>query len=507
MGRFVEYESFDASGLSELVRRNEITPGELVDAAIERIELRNPYLNAVVCRMFDDARKRAKGGIPEGPFKGVPFLLKDLTSSYAGVPLTSGSRIYSEYRPGHHSEMVRRLLASGVIVLGKTNTPEFGLLPVTEPELFGPARNPWKLHLTPGGSSGGSAAAVAARMVPMAGGGDGGGSIRIPASCCGLFGLKPSRGLSPTGPDSGEYWQGFAVEHVLTVSVRDSAAMLDATSGPEPGAYHHALFPRTPFLDQAAGPPGKLRIAYSPDPYLPSVKVHPDCEAALEDSVGLLSRLGHEMIEARPALDGEGFAEAFLTIVMGEVWAEVQTAEKLAGREAKGRDLEDATWLLRALGTSYTAGEYAEACRRIKRTGYEVSRFMQEQRVDLLLSPTLASPPIPVGTLLPRGTEALFQRILSRFAPGRMIRALGILKHAARRAFDFVPYTPLFNATGQPSMSVPLYWNKDEIPIGVMFSARYGEDGTLLRLGAQLEQACPWKERKPPLCDGRASYR
>ncbi|MBI3455692.1 MAG: amidase, partial [Candidatus Rokubacteria bacterium] len=297
MPTFPEYEAYDGLGLAELVRRKEVAPAELVEAAIERIERRNPRLNAVIHTLYEEARARATGPLPAGPFAGVPFLLKDLAAAYAGAPLRSGSRFLAGWRPDHHAELVRRFLAAGVIVLGKTNTPELGLLPITEPRLFGPTRNPWDPERSPGGSSGGSAAAVAARMVPMASGGDGGGSIRIPASCCGVFGLKPSRGRTPSGPDAAERWQGLVVEHVLTLSVRDSAAMLDATAGPDPGAWHQAPPPARPFLAEVGAPPGRLRIAWSAEPALPAPAVDPDCRAALEDAVRLLGDLGHEGVE------------------------------------------------------------------------------------------------------------------------------------------------------------------------------------------------------------------
>jgi amidase len=429
----------------------------------------------------------------------VPFLLKDLHAAYAGVPTRSGTRFLEGWRPARHSELVRRALAAGVIVLGKTNTPELGLLPVTEPRVFGPTRNPWDLARTPGGSSGGTAAAVAARVVPMAGGGDGGGSIRIPAACCGLFGLKPSRGRTPVGPEVAEAWQGLAVEHVLTRSVRDSAAMLDATAGPDRGAWHQAPPPARRFLDEVGAPPGRLRIAWSAEPYLPAT-VDPECRAALEDAVGLLADLGHECVESRPILDGVAFAKAFLTVLGGEVWAEIRAAEAKVGRRAGWGDFENETWAMRLLGRTFSAGEYAAACRELKLTGQRVAGFMEEAGIDILLSPTLARPPIPLGTLLPRGAEASVRDVLVRLGLGGLLRALGALDRAAAQAFAFIPYTPVFNATGQPSMSVPLHWTRHGLPIGVMFTGRYGDDALMLRLAAQLEAARPWKDRTPPIC-------
>jgi len=263
MSAFPELHKFDGLGLAELVRAGQVSPAELVDEAISRIEARNPRINAVIRKMYEAARETARGGVPDGPFAGVPFLIKDLLSTVEGVPTSCGTRILKDVPQAHDSEMVRRYRAAGLVILGKTNTPELGLLPYTEPEAFGPTNNPWDLTRTAGGSSGGSAAAVAAGMAPLAGGGDGGGSIRIPASCCGVFGLKPTRGRTPTGPDAGENWRGYVQEHVLTRSVRDSAAMLDAVAGPEVGAPYWAPPQERPYLQEVTTEPGRLRIAFS----------------------------------------------------------------------------------------------------------------------------------------------------------------------------------------------------------------------------------------------------
>jgi amidase len=499
MTTFAEYESYDALGLAELVRRRKASPRELVAAAIERIERINPQINAVIETLYDEALRAADGDLPDGPFAGVPFLLKDLQAAYAGVPMRSGSWFYRDWAPRHHSELVRRFLAAGVIVLGKTNTPELGLLPITEPVRFGPSRNPWNLMRTTGGSSGGSAAAVAARMVPMASGGDGGGSIRIPAACCGIFGLKPSRGRTPSGPDATEPWQGFAVDHVLTRSVRDSAAMLDATAGPDAGAWSHPPRPERPFLAEVGRVPGRLRIAFSAAPYLPAGDVDPECRAALEDTVVLLNQLGHDVFEGRPNVDGHAFAKAFLTMVTGETWADLREAERTVERRARRRDFEEGTWLLATLGQTFGAGEYAAACRYLKNTGRRFAAFMDAERVDVLLSPTLARLPVPLGALLPRGAEALVPRVMTRLSLGGPLRALGALDRAAQKAFSFIPYTPIFNASGQPSVSVPLSWTAAGMPVGLMFTARWGGEATLFRLAGQLEQSKPWGNRRPPV--------
>src|SRR5512136_2565763 len=301
MTAFPEFHKYDGLGLGELVRTRQVAPADLIEEAISRIEAHNPKLNAVVYKLYDQARAAAKGDLPDGPFKGVPFLLKDMHATVQGVPTSCGTSMLKDVPQPHDSEIVRRYRAAGVILLGKTNVPEFSLLPYTEPQAFGPTHNPWDLARTPGGSSGGSAAAVAARLVPLSGGADGGGSIRIPASCCGVFGLKPTRGRTPTGPDIGDIWRGFAQEHVLTRSVRDSAAMLDAISGSETGEPYCAPTPRRPFLQEVSLPPGHLKIAFTSHPFL-GHEVHEDCRKGLEATVRLLESLGHEVVEAAPAV-------------------------------------------------------------------------------------------------------------------------------------------------------------------------------------------------------------
>jgi amidase len=497
MSGFTDYTNYDGLGLAELVHRKEVKPCELVEEAISRVERLNPQLNAVIHKMYDLARTAAEADLPDGPFKGVPFLLKDLLATYGGVPMRSGSRFHHDYVPPHDSEMVKRFKAAGLIVVGKTNTPEYGLVPVTEPELFGPANNPWDLTRTTGGSSGGSAAAVAARLVPLAHGNDGGGSIRIPASCCGLFGLKPTRGRNPLGPDIGEAWQGLAIDHVLTRSVRDSAALLDATAGPDVGAPYYAPSPARPFLDEVGTDPGVLRIAFTVEPFLGD-SVHEDCRKGLAVTVKLCQDLGHELVEATPQIDGKGFARAFLTLVCGELRADIEEAEALFGRKATYRDFEPATWAAGLLGTQITAAEFARATRLLQRSARQIGQFFEEY--DLLLTPTLATPPVVTGSLQPQGVEAFGMKLLGRLNAGRLLNLLGGVDASVDEVFSFVPYTPLFNATGQPAMSVPLYWNDEGLPIGMHFVGRYADEATLFRLAAQLETAQPWFDRSPPIC-------
>jgi amidase len=496
MGIFEEYINCDGLGLAELVKRKEVEPLELLEAAIQRIEAFNPQLNAVVTKMYDQARQAAEGDLPHGPFQGVPFLLKDLGAEYRGVPLTMGSRFFRKYVPGYDGELVRRYKSAGVVILGKTNTPELGLLPTTESELHGSAYNPWDHTRTTGGSSGGSAAAVAAGFVPLAHGNDGGGSIRIPAACCGLFGLKPTRGRTPTGPVRGEEWQGMAIDHVLTRSVRDSAAMLDATCGPEAGAATVAPPPARPFLEEVGADPGVLRIAFTPGPFLPG-KIHPYCLAGLEATAKLCQDLGHRVEEAAPPINGEAFAKAFFTMTCGETRATIEEGARLVGRKPAPGDFEPATWAVAMLGRQICAADYTKALHYLRRSARDIGRFFQDY--DVLLTPTLGMPPVKLGQLLPQGAQGAALNLLASLNAGRMLRTFLNIDELVGTVFEFIPNLPVFNATGQPAMSVPLHRTEDGLPIGMHFVSRFGDEATLLRLASQLEQARPWFERMPPL--------
>jgi amidase len=491
-----EYDAYDGLGLAELVRAREVTPAELVEAAIVRVEARNPALNAVIHTMYESARGEASAPLDDGPFAGVPFLLKDLLAAYAGEPLTSGSRLLRNYVPDFDSEMVKRYKRAGFITIGKTATPEFGIMGVTEPALWGPTRNPWDTERTPGGSSGGSGAAIAARMVPIASGGDGGGSIRIPSSACGLFGLKPSRGRTPHGPVDVEYWAGCTVEHVLTRTVRDSAAVLDAVSAPESGAVLQVGRPDRPYLQEVGAPAGTLRIACSAEPAVPA-EVHPDCVAAMDDAATLCEELGHELVEARPSVDGEEFTMAFLTMLAGEIAADVREAERLAGHAARSGDIEVVTDFLRLLGRQTPADQYACAVRDLKRLSRTLDAFFDQY--DVLLTPTLARPPVPIGSIVPSGSQELLLKAVVALKAGRPLRAMGVLEQQAQAMFAFTPFTMLFNASGNPAMSVPLMWNAEGLPTGVQFVAPTGDEATLVRLASQLEEARPWAARQPEL--------
>ena len=493
---FREYEEYDATGLAELVNKGDVSEKELFDTAIEKIDKHNHSLNAVITPMFDEAKKRMGEGLPDGPFKGVPFLLKDLLSAYKGVRLSSGCRAYKDYVPDFDSELVKRFKASGVNILGKTNTPELGLMGVTEPELFGPTRNPWDTGRTPGGSSGGSAAAVAARIVPFASGGDGGGSIRIPSSYCGLFGLKPTRFRTPTGPVFGRIWQGAAVEHVLTRSVRDSAAMLDATRGPDVGAPFVTPPPERPYLEELGRPAGELKVAYSVESPL-GTEVHEDCVKAVHDTAKLLEGLGHKVEEAKPDVDGIALADSYFNLYYGEVAADIAAVEADTGRKPRRSDFEISTWLLGQLGKRKTAQDFVEAIRLWDTSARELGRFFE--RYDVYLTPTAAWPQPMVGEVPPKGAEKAAIKFFSMTGLVGLLEKTGMIRQQSMAMLAKVPFTQIANFTGVPAMSMPLAEHADGMPCGVQFVAPFGEEGLLFRLASQLEEARPWVDRRPPL--------
>ena len=489
-----EYGKYDGLGLADLVCTGKVTPAELVEEAIQRIESHNPKLNAVINKLYDRARETAKSDLPDGPFKGVPFLMKDLISTLEGVPTSYGNKLWKDIPAKVDSELARRWMNSGVVVIGKTNTPEFGLTPYTEPETFGPAHNPWDTTRTTGGSSGGSAAAVAARIVPIASGGDGGGSIRIPSAACGVFGLKPTRGRTPSGPEVGETWQGFAIEHVLTRSVRDSAAMLDATAGADVGAPY--VIPEAgPFLKEVSKNPGKLKIAFSTKPML-GKNVHPDCVQGVEETVKLLQGLGHEVEEAAPEIDGEAYSLAFLTIVAAHLRADIEEAAEASGKKVSVDDFDVSTYGVGMFSTVLKASDYARAIRYLQKISREVGRFFE--KYDVLLTPVLNQPPVKIGELVPSASEQTMIKMIGRTGATWVLDAMGIIKPLAAQTFEFIPWTPVFNVTGQPAMSVPLHWNEAGLPIGMHFVGHWGDEATLFRLAGQLEEARPWADKVPP---------
>jgi len=466
----------DATAQAELVRKKEVKPIEFLEAAIERIERTNPQINAVVTSMYDIARKTAEGPLPNGPFAGVPFLMKDLGAGYAGVRQTQGSEFLKDFVSPFDTELTARYKRAGLVITGKTNTPEFGLVPTTEPRLFGPTRNPWALEHSVGGSSGGSAAAVAAGIVPMAHANDGGGSIRIPASCCGLFGIKPSRARVPLGPLLGDMMGGLVCEHAVTHSVRDSAALLDATAGPELGDPYYAPPQKRPYAEEVGADAGKLRIAFLTRTAT-GTPLHADCIAAVKDAAALCEDLGHEVEEAAPPpINTEMLEEAFLTIwAAGVPWG-IDGIGRLTGRQPSRDKFEPLTWSLYEQGKETTGGDYLIAVTVLQQMSRTVAQY--SERYDVWLMPTLGAPPPKLG----------------HFDATRENPRAGL-----ERAIEFVPFTPLQNVTGQPAMSVPLYWNSEGLPVGVHFAARFGEEDVLFRLAAQLEEARPWANKRPPI--------
>jgi len=471
-----EYAAYDGLGLAALVAKGAVTPAELVAEAIARIEKHNPKLNAVICKIYDQARQTAANS-HDGAFQGVPFLLKDLLGNYEGVPTNNACRFMTGVPATRDDTLVVRFKRAGLIVLGKTNAPECGILPTSESLLYGPCRNPWKLEYSTGGSSGGSAAAVAAGIVPLAHANDGGGSIRIPASCCGLVGLKPTRARNPMGPDIGDFANGLAVEGVVSRTVRDTAAALDCTHGPEPGDPYYAPPVARPFFEEVRTPPDRLRIAFSTR-NLNGARLHPDCVAAVEATAKLLEDLGHIVEEAAPSVDMGMLTSAFMTVfISGHAWV-IDTFAMLHGRTPSEKDFEGLTWSLYQQGRQVTATQYLLSIAMLQITSRQMARF--HETYDCWLTTTLGSPPIKIGTI-----DVNEPDVMKAMAP----------------VMEYVPFTPLQNATGQPAISLPLHWTSDELPVGVMFAGRFGDEATLLRLAGQLEAARPWRQRHPAIWD------
>ena len=475
---FAEYADYDGLGLAHLVRRGEVTPLELLEEAITRIERHNPKLNAVVYKAYDEAKQTAKSKLPDGPFKGVPFLIKDINLPVEGWPMTNGSALLKDYVTNFDCELTRRYRSSGVVLAGKTNTPEFGIPGTTEGRHLGHCRNPWNPNHSSGGSSGGAAAAVASGMVPLAHGSDGLGSIRIPAAQCGLVGMKPTLYRNPGGPDDRNRAHGFVNDHILTRTVRDSAAMLDRTGTPEDDAPYAPLTKARPYVEEIQTSPGRLRIAFcSENPS--NTPLHPDVQATFDDTVRLLGELGHIMIEKKSLpIDWRKMYRA-----QGAVSGAMQVASLEEWSEELKRPLDETTleWLALAgyrAAQKITPKDLGLGLQTLRQISRQILALWRE--FDVLLSPVTITPPPEIGHLDPSNVQA---REFNR----RQSRVFG--------------YTPPFNITGQPSMSLPLGMSKDKLPIGMMFTGRYGDEATLFRLAAQLERARPWIDRRPSLWD------
>lgn len=468
----------DATAMADLVNRAQVTPGELVAAAIARAETLNPELNAIIHPFYEQASEEADGDLPEGPFRGVPFLRKDLGIALAGEPHHMGCRVLkdADFRSPFDSALALRFRSAGLVTIGKTNTPEFGIVPTTEPAAYGASRNPWDLERSPGGSSGGSAAAVAAGIVPMAHANDGGGSIRIPASVTGLVGLKPSRARISEAPATGDTMSGLVSEFAVTRTVRDAAALLDWVSGPEPGDPYAALPPERPYLDEIKREPGRLRIALLTEP-LTDDTFAPEVVAAAEDVARKLEGLGHEI--ERPDLSGAGggidLFPTFMTRWAAGEAAIANTIEQITGRKLTPDDLEPLTWTLVEQGRTESAAEYLDAVTKHQFLARIVAG-LYEGGIDLIMTPTVGRLPDPLGTYDDSGPDPM----------EAMIKARG-----------FASFTGMFNATGQPAISLPLA-EHEGLPVGIQFAAPIWREDRLIRLAAQLEQALPWADRKPP---------
>jgi len=488
------YDGLDAVGLSALIAGGELTAAEALEAALARADARNPRLNAIVTRDDEGARARARGPLPPGPLSGVPFLWKDLHAAWAGKTLTGSSRLRAGHRAGVNALVVERGLAAGLVPFGQTNLPELGILGVTEPVLRGACRNPWNLEHTPGGSSGGAGAAVAARIVPAAHGTDHGGSVRIPASACGILGLKTTRGRVPFAPDASGVWDGWDSHGILCRSVRDAAAFLDAFArGPSPGDPYPLPAPATPWAEAVKAPPGRLRVAFSAGPFF-GRSVHPECTSAVTRAARLLAELGHEVVEEKPAFDRDALVRAYLVVLAAGVAADVAESEAELGRKARWDELEPETWALAVGGQVLTAREVAAAVREVHRAARALALF--HERHDLLLTPTLAHPPVRLGALAAKPHERAALRVFKGVPTRAMLEVL--FGQLSERSFDATGNTMLFNETGQPAASLPLHWTEDGLPVGVQLVGRFGDEATILRVAGQCEAAQPWKDRVPP---------
>lgn len=505
---FEDYAAFDATGLAEQIAKGEFTATEALQAAIARAEAVNPQINAIVHSMSEQAAELAASQDSlksDAALHGVPFLVKDLLADVEGVPTSSGSRFFKNYVPDHDSNLVARYKAAGLNIFGKTNTPEFGITPITDPELWGSTKNPWNLAHTPGGSSGGSAAAVGAGIVPMASGGDGGGSIRMPSSCCGLVGLKPSRGRTPTGPDRGDLWFGMAQEHVLSRSVRDSALALDLTAGPDSGTPNIAPYPKGSFVSASQRDPKKaLRIGYTSAPML-NRESHPDCTAGVEHTVKLLQDLGHQVEEAAPLIDRETIIFHFVRVVSADTAAVIRMGGQLLGQKPTRAGFETQSWAAKKLGESFSAADVMESWAYLQSFGREFGKLMDQY--DVWLTPSAGTPPLEVGGLKATGTDKFLQNLLATLPIESIAKQRSFLVDAGAPIYDWMSYTPLTNITGTPSMSLPLFWNSQGLPIGSCFHGRFGEEETLFELAGQLERAVsPFSVPSGTLVAGKSSF-
>ncbi|KAB7705509.1 amidase [Bacillus aerolatus] len=474
---FCHYSEYDATGLAELVKKKEVTPKELAEAAFEGIEKLNPTINAIVQALAEQSDKEIEKGLPDGPFKGVPFLIKELGIQAAGVPISSGSRLLDGFASPADDELMTRFRKAGLVTVGTTTTPEFGYNFTTESVLHGPTRNPWNLERSAGGSSGGSAAAVAAGIVPIAHANDGAGSIRVPASYNGLIGFKPTRGRVPAGPNVSEPAYGRSASFAITRSVRDTAALLDFIKGPDVGCYAWAERPKRPYSEEALSPPGRLRIAWSAHPQNHAT-VNEEVLQVLYQTVKLCEELGHTMVEAAPIVDEELHALSALRIKAAYTTSAINHASAKLNRVPSEENLEAAIWSAYQTGQNLKATELLEAFNIQNRISRSVGEFFTNY--DVLLTPTAAQPPLSLGEL-------------NMNAPESDMRTFG------KKMFNYFPFTRLFNTTGQPAVSLPLGWSRTGLPIGMQFAGRFADEATLFRLAGQLEKAGLWNTTSPLL--------
>lgn len=488
--RFDEYRSHDATGLAKLVADKQVRASELLTLATERAAAVNPKINAIVRDV-----PAAPNDDLTGPFAGVPFLIKDLAQDYAGLPSSGGSRALKDVATTEHATVVQRWIDAGLVIFGKTNLPEFGAKAISEPALWGPARNPWNLAHTPGGSSGGSAAAVAAGIVPCAGANDGGGSTRIPAACCGLVGLKPGRGVTPMGPGQSEFMHGAAVQGVVSRTVRDTAAMLDVIAGGEPSGPYAPAPAESPYASVVGQDPGTLRIGVRvPSAITPTP--HREAYAAVENAVRVLTDLGHHVEELPTApFDDAELAREFLLTWFVYIAYEVDEAKRRsgAGDDAFERD----TLIMAALGRATSSVAYVDAVQRRHEHTRRLSTYFQTY--DLLLTPTLATPPPRIGEFELPAALARGADVLLKTRTAKLLRHTKIVDDMVDKNLGWVPYTQLANLTGRPAISLPMHWTDDGLPLGVQFVAPLAGEALLIRLAAQLEEASPWADRLAPL--------
>lgn len=489
--KFEEYIQYDGMGLAELIQKGEISVMELNDLAGKFIVEKNAKLNFLVCDMREHAKQRISQGLPKGPYSGVPFLVKDITMDYPGFPSTHGSRALKNQIPDKKSVMVERYENAGLVILGKTNTPEFGALATTKNALFGATLNPWDTSRTSGGSSGGSAAAVAARVVPFAHGNDGAGSLRIPASCCGIFTLKPSRGLMPSYLP-GRTMQGMLTDHVLSISVRDSAAVLDATAGAKFGDLFTSVRPTSGFLQSLNEAPKKLKIAVSVAPFSPTT-VNADCIQAVEKTMKICESLNHQVEYAKFPIDQNRYVELVAILFITELANGITTAKSILKDKDFDKKLEPVTYLIAQLAKAFSGVNFAKAMNDADVLRVDIESFFQNY--DVLLTPTLGQPPLKIGGFSPNTLETWVLKIIN-LIPSHNLKQKTLFR-AIEKGLSFAPFTALWNFTGHPAISVPLHWNANNLPIGVQFIAGLNQDAQLLQLAAQLEQAQPWKNKIP----------